>query len=94
LKYFRAVGAHFLNQNKEGGLECTSRVLGSEFGSKIYNNYLHILCNHYHMTHDYGRLVHNSEPKTEIELGLSFGTEFYNNLFENFEIFLNFTNVI
>jgi hypothetical protein len=28
--------------------------------------------------------VHNSEPKTETELGLSFGTGYYNNLFENF----------
>jgi hypothetical protein len=28
--------------------------------------------------------VHNSEPKTETELGLSFGIGYYNNLFNIF----------
>ncbi len=42
----------------------------------------------------YGQLWITQNQKRRAELGLSFGTGYYNNLFENFEIFLNFGDVI
>jgi hypothetical protein len=51
--------------SKKGGLECTSWVLGSEFGSKNYNNLLRFKCKLLSCDPYNGQLGITQNPKTE-----------------------------